>query len=251
MGRDGAQWSTDAMTERSWRDLLEAYTAATLNGAADLLQRQFPEILWSGDPRSDDVALTFDDGPHPVDTPALLAVLERHGVTATFSWLGERVEERPDLVAAAANAGHQLMIHGYRHRSFLLEQPEELRELLNRTRDLLARHSGRDPATIRSVRPPFGHLSGGVVRNLIVWGYLPVECSIMPVHWMAPAAVSVRQVTRQLTGGSLIVLHEALPGPPVAELTDTILSRVAGRGFRFVTVDELRAGLAAGAARGA
>ncbi|MCS6881251.1 MAG: polysaccharide deacetylase family protein [Oscillochloridaceae bacterium] len=225
--------------------LVEAYTVASLNDAVRELERQFPEALWSVGRDSNQVALTFDDGPHERDTPALLAALARHGVTATFSWLGERVERMPELAAAAAAAGHQLMIHGYRHRSFLVERPEALHAMLDRTRELLARYSGRDPATITCVRPPYGHLSRTLARRLLSWGYQPVICSIMPVHWLLPAELSVRQVVRQTEGGSLIVLHETLPGPPVAELTDQILTRLADRGFSYVTVDTLRAERAA------
>ena len=225
--------------------LVEAYTVASLNDAVRELERQFPEVLWSGDRASNRVALTFDDGPHERDTPALLAVLAKHGVTATFSWLGERVERMPELVGAAAAAGHQLMIHGYRHRSFLVEYPEALHAMLDRTRELLARHSGRDPAAIACVRPPYGHLSRALARRLLSWGYQPVICSIMPVHWLLPAELSVRQVTRQTEGGSLIVLHETLPGPPVADLTDQILTRLADRGISYVTIDTLRAERAA------
>jgi peptidoglycan/xylan/chitin deacetylase (PgdA/CDA1 family) len=230
---------------RPWLELIEAYAAASLNGAAYALERQFPEVLWAGDHHSNQVALTFDDGPDPTDTPALLAVLARHGVTATFSWLGERIEAHPHLVAEVAAAGHQLMIHGYRHRSFLLEQSDELRAMLDKTRALLARHSGRDPALITSVRPPYGHLTRAIMRRLLAWGYLPVICSLMPTHWIQPADLTVRHVVRQVEGGSLIVLHEALGGPSVAGLTDTILARLANRDLSFVTVDALRAGRAA------
>lgn len=234
---------------RPWLNLVEAYAAATLNDAAHALERQFPEILWAGDPASSQVALTFDDGPDPVDTPALLDVLAKHGVTATFSWLGERVEATPQLVGEAAAAGHQLMIHGYRHRSFLLERPEALQAMLDTTRELLARHSGRDPDTIRSVRPPFGHLSRPILRRLLLWGYQPVICSVMPVHWLQPAFVTVRQVLAQIENGALIVLHETLDGPQVAELTDSILTGLADSGYSFVSVDALRAGRAAAGGR--
>ncbi|NTU81567.1 MAG: polysaccharide deacetylase family protein [Chloroflexales bacterium] len=226
----------------AWLEVLEAYAAASLNDAVHLLNRRFPEILWEGDPASDQVALTFDDGPHPRDTPALLEVLAKHSVPATFSWLGERVEAHPELVGAAARAGHQLMIHGYRHRSFLLEPQGSLRTMLDRTRDLLAHHSGRDPSSITYVRPPFGHFSASILRGLCAWGYQPVLCSIMPVHWMLPAEVSVRHAVAQIEGGSLVVLHESLAGSPVAKLTDAILTRLAGRGLTFVSLDTLRAG---------
>lgn len=225
-----------------WAQLLEASAAASLNDAARLLDRHFPEILWMGDPTLNQVALTFDDGPDPNDTPALLEVLARHQVTATFSWLGERVEAYPELVTAVADAGHQLMVHGYRHRSFLIEQKADLRQMLDTTQALLARYSGRDATQITSVRPPFGHISRSLVRALTSWGYQPVLCSIMPVHWMLPAELSVRHTLSQTAPGALIVLHEALGGPPVAGLTDTILERLAERNYSFVSIDALRAG---------
>lgn len=187
--------------------------------------------------------MSYDDGPHPRDTPALLEVLAHHHVTASFAWLGERVEAAPELMASAAAAGHQLLIHGYRHRSFLTENRAKLRKMLDHTRDMIARYADRDPQQIRYVRPPFGHLSAGLVRDLRAWGYRPVLGSIMPVHWYMPAALSVRQVASQATSGSLIVMHESLNGPPVAELTDVILIRLAGRGLRFVTIETLGTGV--------
>ncbi len=223
-----------------WRALIETYAATSLNSAVRTIAQRFPLIFCAGDPHSRQIALTYDDGPHPSDTPALLEVLARHGVTATFSWLGEKIEQHPALVAEAAAAGHQLMIHGYRHRSFLLEREDALHSMLDTTRDLIARHAGRDPALISSVRPPFGHLSQKIMLNLVQWGYQPVLCSIMPVHWMQPAKLSIRQVVAQVEGGSLIVLHEALTGPPVAQLTDAILSRLAAKNWEYVTVNALR-----------
>jgi len=224
----------------SWSKLAGDYAIAALHGAKRQIQRRFPEVLLMGDAERPEVALSFDDGPHPRDTPALLAVLARHGATATFSWLGERAEARPDLVREAAAAGHQLMIHGYRHRSFLLERTDALASMLARTQLLLATHSGRDPAAITGVRPPFGHLSGPLLRSLRAWGYKPVLGSIMPIHWLQPARLSVRQVLAQTLGGDLIVLHESLGGPPVAELTDTILAGLRERGLALVSVDALR-----------
>ncbi|MFQ3663839.1 MAG: hypothetical protein SNJ69_15805 [Chloroflexaceae bacterium] len=122
---------------------------------------------------------------------------------------------------------------------------DAVRELERQFPEVLARDSGRDPLTITSARPPFGHLTRALARRLLARGYQPVICSIMPVHWLLPAALSVRQVVRQAEGGSLIVLHETPGGPPVAHLTDQILTRLAGRGFSYVTVDTLRAGRAA------
>ncbi len=226
-----------------WTKLLQTYAATALNSAPRYMQQQFPEIVWMGATDSDQVALSYDDGPHPQDTPALLEVLARHQVTATFSWLGERVEAYPELVRQAAQAGHQLMIHGFRHRSFLLEHPAELHAMLDITRDRLAEYAQCPPAAIGYVRPPFGHISGSLQGALLEWGYRPVLGSIMPTHWIQPAALTIRQVVAQTERGSLIVLHENLGGPAVAELTDAILRRLAAYELEFVSIDALWQGL--------
>src|SRR5207248_5525054 len=62
------------------------------------------------------VALTFDDGPHPEGTPAMLEILAQRGARAWFFLIGEQVERRPQLAARIAEVGHVVALHGYRHR---------------------------------------------------------------------------------------------------------------------------------------
>src|SRR4029079_19642657 len=75
---------------------------------------------------SRDVALTFDDGPLPVGTPAVFEILAARGAQATFFLVGEQVERYPALAAEIAAAGHALALHGYRHRLLLRIPPHEL-----------------------------------------------------------------------------------------------------------------------------
>jgi peptidoglycan/xylan/chitin deacetylase (PgdA/CDA1 family) len=149
------------------------------------LRRQFPEVLWAGDPRRREVALSFDDGPHPRDTPQLLEVLARHGIPATFCLLGERVEALLALVSALAAAGHHLGMHGYRHRSFLLEAPSVLHEQLRFTQALIGKLAGRSPTTIQDVRPPYGIFTPALLDRLVCWGYRPLIGRIVPNQLLA------------------------------------------------------------------
>src|SRR5438874_7602338 len=66
-------------------------------------------------PRSDGVAITFDDGPHAEGTAAVLEALARAGAKATFFLVGEQVERTGSLAGEIAAAGHGIAIHGYRH----------------------------------------------------------------------------------------------------------------------------------------
>ncbi len=102
------------------------------------------------------LALTFDDGPHPQGTPAVLELLERAGIRATFYLVGEQVERRPSLAAEIAAAGHEVGIHGYRHTLLLRRRPGSLRDDLDRAAAVIGEAVG---AASRSYRPPYGVFS--------------------------------------------------------------------------------------------
>ena len=105
------------------------------------------------------VALTFDDGPHPEGTPAVLEVLARADARATFFVVGEQVQRRPALVAEIAAAGHTVALHGYRHRLQLRLGGREVRADIERGLESIrggGRGRGR-PGTVRrtgSTAPP-------------------------------------------------------------------------------------------------
>lgn len=215
----------------------EIRTAAYIEKAHRLLQRRFPRALWIGSPGDPRVALSFDDGPAPRDTDALLTVLARHGVPATFFNVGERVASHPALTRTVAEAGHQLGIHGYRHRAFPLVATPTLHDELRHTQDVLADATGRNPADFRYVRPPFGWFTPATLRRLEAWRFRPVMWTVVPPHWLQNQQRTYSDITREMCDSAILVLHESLPGPPVARLTDEILSRLEDRGFTFTSID--------------
>lgn len=204
-----------------------------------LFQKVFPQVLWSGAGDGAQLALTFDDGPHPEDTLQLLEVLARHGAPATFFYVGQWAERWPDLVREVAAAGHEIGLHGWRHRPLVLEAPLALRGQLRHTRQLLAELTGREAAEIRYLRPPYGVYTPATLARLVGWGYRPVMGSIVPVHWMQPRERTLRQVLANVRPGMLLVLHESNGGPAIAELTDALLALLKEGGYTFVGVDEM------------
>jgi peptidoglycan/xylan/chitin deacetylase (PgdA/CDA1 family) len=207
------------------------------------LARRHPSALWRGDPGRRQIALTFDDGPTERDTPALMRVLERHRVCATFFFVGERLERAPGRQASdLRRAGHQAALHGYRHRPFPLLGSEALRRELNRVRDLVAERCEVTPDAIRDVRPPFGLLTAGQLSRFTGWGYRAVMWTHVPPHWAQPAERTVAELVRDTTPGDLIVLHEGrTDGPPPAPIVDALVPRLLERGFEFVRVEEMTA----------
>jgi len=159
-------------------------------------------------PRATGVALTFDDGPHPEGTPAMLDVLSRAGARATFFMIGEQVERRPELAAEIVSAGHAVALHGYRHRLQLHMTAREVADDLARGSEAIARATGRVP---KLHRPPYGIYSPGGLRAARELGLEPLLWSRWGRDWRkftTPRRIAAR-ATRELIAGDVILLHDA------------------------------------------
>src|SRR5690242_6852698 len=112
-----------------------SFVTTTLARAYKMAQYHYPGILFNGIQSRREIALTFDDGPHPQDTRRVLDVLEKYDVRATFFLVGKDIEGHASLVKQIHHSGHQLGIHCYRHIPFPLEKPSTLRTQLEFTRN--------------------------------------------------------------------------------------------------------------------
>jgi peptidoglycan-N-acetylglucosamine deacetylase len=159
-------------------------------------------------PAAAGIALTFDDGPHPEGTPAVLAVLAQAGARATFFLIGEQVERRPELAAEIIARGHGVALHGYRHRLQLRMTASEVREDLRRGASAIAEATGAPP---RLHRPPYGIYSGHGLRAAREAGLEPLLWSRWGKDWRkftTPERIAAR-ATRRISGGDVILLHDA------------------------------------------
>jgi peptidoglycan/xylan/chitin deacetylase (PgdA/CDA1 family) len=159
-------------------------------------------------PGDSGVALTFDDGPHPEGTPAVLEVLARVGARATFFVVGEQVARRPALAAEIVAAGHAIALHGHRHRLQLRLSAHEVEEDLARGAAAVAEATGVRPALHR---PPYGIYSPAGLRAARTAGLTPLLWSRWGKDWRrltTPGRIANR-ATRNLSGGDVILLHDA------------------------------------------
>ena len=155
------------------------------------------------------VALTFDDGPHPQGTPAVLAELDRVGVKATFFLVGEQVEREPALVREIVAAGHELGIHGYRHVLLLRRSPRALREDFVRAADVIGSASGVRPALYR---PPYGVFSGPALLIVRRLGWQPLLWSRWGRDWerrASPLSIAACVTRGGLSAGDVVLLHDS------------------------------------------
>ncbi len=204
-----------------------------------ILEPTFPNCLWSGSDRVKEIALTFDDGPHPVYTPQLLKVLDHYAIPASFFWLGACVHRFPTVAKSVCDFGHWIGLHGYDHRSFPLLTTSELKLSLQSTQSAISIACGMEPTSIRDVRPPNGLFTPQTLELLNRWQYRSVMWSVVPEDWVRPGIkVVVQRILEQVQNGSTIVLHDgACGGTDVAQTTQILIPELLQRGYKFVTVD--------------
>jgi len=153
--------------------------------------------------------LTFDDGPHLEGTPAVLEVLAKRGVRATFFLVGEQVARNPSLAAEIVAAGHGVGLHCDRHRNQLRLGPRAVREDILRGAARIEETTGRP---IERYRPPYGIFNSAALALVRANGWRPLLWTHWGRDWEARAtaeSIVATLLARKLCEGSVLLLHDA------------------------------------------
>ncbi len=182
------------------------------------------------------VAMTFDDGPNPRNTPRLLDMLRQRNIKATFYVIGQNVEMYPQIVRRTVAEGHEIGNHSYSHRLYTKMSDSEVLKDLTRTRDAIAKASGVVP---RTLRPPYGALTQRQ-RQFVheQLGYPTVLWSVDPLDWKRPGpSVVCARIVKAANNGAIILSHD-LHSQTVDAMPAT-LDKLLRKGFKFVTVSQM------------
>lgn len=192
----------------------------------------FSRVLVSGN----FIAMTFDDGPHPRNTPRLLDMLASRNIKATFYVIGRSVDLHPGILRRTVAEGHEIGNHSQTHRLLSKLSDSEVRLEMRRCLDSVGRAAG---VRMRTMRPPYGGLLQSQ-RELVhrEFGYPTILWSVDPLDWKRPGAsvISSRILTGTTAGG--IVLAHDLHSQTVDAMPATF-DGLLRRGFKFVTVSQL------------
>jgi peptidoglycan/xylan/chitin deacetylase (PgdA/CDA1 family) len=185
------------------------------------------------------VALTFDDGPHPINTPRLLEVLRRYGAKATFFMLGRAAQAYPDLVDVVAQAGHAIGNHSYSHCDFLKTSRRQRKEEILACSKSLRGHESK------IFRPPYGRENLACHIEARILGYTVVKWSISAGDWIERTGAEMSsRISRQLDPGAIVLLHDGIAKNPGAdqsstiEAVESILGGTIGA-YSYVTIPEM------------
>jgi len=151
-------------------------------------------------------ALTIDDGPHPLTTPLMLAVLRNHGVHATFFLVAEKAEEYPELVRRIARGGHEIANHSYSNRRAHELRDAELLAEVTACHDVVGRITGM---ATEYFRPPGGQITRGGLRALAASQHTVAMWTNNAHDWLKPKPqVIATNALKGLAPGAIILMHQ-------------------------------------------
>jgi peptidoglycan/xylan/chitin deacetylase (PgdA/CDA1 family) len=182
------------------------------------------------------VALTFDDGPHPVTTALLLNVLKSYGIHATFFVVGQKAEEYPELLRRIQRGGHQVACHTYSHDNLTCLSSHEANNELTyweRNVDGVVGHGSR------FLRPPGGDFDQKTISMIRQRGYVLSLWSVNPGDWhMPPPHAIVNYIMGKVHPGAVILMHD--DGLNTIRALPTVIKDLRHRGYSFVTLEEMQ-----------
>ena len=178
------------------------------------------------------IAITFDDGPHPVYTEKLLDGLKERNVKATFFVLGEKAKQHPEIIERMQKEGHIIGNHTYTHIQLRSMNREKFRDELIMTNQVISGITGQE---VQYVRPPYGTWDKKLEEELNMF---PVLWNVDPNDWCTGNADRVtKRIVDKTRENSIILLHDCYQSSVDAALSS--IDILEERGFQFVTVEEI------------
>ena len=207
-------------------------------------------VVRQGEPRPR-VALTFDDGPHPVYTAQVLDILGEHDIKATFFLVGRHVLKYPETAKRIEQEGHDIGNHTFTHKDLLTAKRRILLSEVDKTDEAIYKITG---VQTKLFRPPRGALGPACRRALVEKGYRIVLWTVSAADWsgISPKAIAAR-VLRYTKPGGIVLFHDsgalvrsegASRGNTVKALAE-VIEKLRAKGFEIVPVSSMLSDLAA------
>ncbi len=184
------------------------------------------------------VALTFDDGPHPIKTRKVLDVLKKHDVKATFFIIGENAQKNPEIVQEIAAMGHEIGNHTFDHKSVYKLPEKTLVESVKKCENIIKQITGQKTVLFR---PPEGFMNDGIASAMQKQGYDVILWRVDTYDWKGRSAIDIyKTVTQNVKCGDIILMHDYIwRKSNTAEALDLIIDELKKQGYEFVTISKM------------
>jgi peptidoglycan/xylan/chitin deacetylase (PgdA/CDA1 family) len=188
----------------------------------------FPSLLWRMPGKK--IYLTFDDGPHPTATEAVLDVLKHHQVRATFFLTGKNITGQERIVRRIEEEGHSIGIHAYTHSRMIAFSKQRTAEEIRKTAQIL---SAVVQQKVRLFRPPFGFFSWNTIAAAREQGFLLAMWSCLTGDFSSDSNDTVvKNALDRLSDGSILVFHDNdLTQHKIADILNAVIPQIRAKGF--------------------
>ncbi|WP_339610662.1 polysaccharide deacetylase family protein [uncultured Planktosalinus sp.] len=220
----------------SWCVLIILFWLSFLVWGSSTIQSGFFIKSFSKGPQNlNKIALTFDDGPHPI-TLSVLELLEKHGAKATFFCIGRQIEKYPHIFQKIIDNGHTVANHSYSHsNNFGFFSSKRVKNELDKTDALIKKQAGKKPTFFR---PPFGvtnlHIKKALQKtkhHAIGWNVRSLDTAI------ESEKAILKRIKARLKPGSIVLLHDT--SKKTANVLEQLLIYIKNEKFEAVTVNQL------------
>jgi peptidoglycan/xylan/chitin deacetylase (PgdA/CDA1 family) len=182
------------------------------------------------------IAITFDDGPNPVQTPRLLKMLKERGIKATFFCCGQCVAQSPEVAKQIIEEGHEIGNHSWSHPLLTKMSEAAVKDQIDRTHNVITQTTGVTPTLLR---PPYGAFT---TRQRAwangVWNYKIILWDVDSLDWKHRNPAKTESIIMAETKkGSIILCHDI--HKTTVDAMPATLDALIAKGFKFVTVTEL------------
>jgi peptidoglycan/xylan/chitin deacetylase (PgdA/CDA1 family) len=201
-----------------------------------MLKVFFPWILWKGPSDSNEVALTFDDGPHPEYTPRTIKILDRFNAKAAFFLKGRNVLANPGIVEKLKAGGHTIGSHGFSHQRLDFRKKGTVLDEITASVRAVEKITGERPAYFR---PPYGRFDWRFKKIMKEQNLRMVLWSLLTCDFRETEPASVTRIVRDnVAGGSILVFHDGHVNAPVMlEALPGILDTLRQIGYSTAALD--------------
>lgn len=216
--------------------LFFAYVVTMAYGALSIQSGFFLPILCSAKTSQKKIALTFDDGPDPEVTPALLDLLKKHDIQAGFFCIGKEVTEHKELLQRMDREGHVIGNHTYSHSKFIDTYGfSRMKEELQGTEEVIENAIHKK---VKLFRPPYGATNPQIRKAVIALNYITIGWNVRSLDTVISDNNKViARVTSRLAPGSIVLLHDT--DKKVLEIVRGIIRYASENGITIVAPDKL------------
>jgi len=212
------------------------YAGILVYASSNIDSQFFLPVKFKGEAGKNQIAFSFDDGPHPELTAQIAGILNQHAITGTFFCIGRNIEKNPEIVRALDQAGHIIGNHSFYHSNrFDLQSADKMKMELQKTDQIIEETIGKKP---RFFRPPYGVTNPNLARAVRSRNYISVGWTIRTFDSVVKDEKKIlRKVIRKGKDGDIILFHDYCPFLP--DILPEIINHFKKNGLDIVGIHTL------------